>query len=70
MALNIKRGKLARPASFKLTGKDDTKLVRQGAQCWYTRSPVQPGMFVIWADAGLRWYIRIDAIELPNYVEE
>lgn len=71
MALKILPGKLATGARFKLTGTDNVfKCCTAGHAVRYCRSPVFPGMFVVWADYGLRWYLRVNAVDLPNLVEE
>lgn len=70
MALNMQRGTLLVQQEFKLTGQDRHRTCEAGHVVRYSRSPAHPGEFVVWADAGLKWYLRCPAIQLPTIVKE
>lgn len=65
----VLRGTLRVDTEFKCIGIDRhvTKVV--GHVVWYTRSPTNPGEFVVWADSTRKWYVKLPAIQLLDVVQ-
>lgn len=66
MALNFKDARLRKPLTFKRLGSAKTKTCKPGKRVRYTRSPAEPGLFVLFTDVTLRWYAKVDAINLQH----
>lgn len=57
----MKRGTLVRTLTFKLLGKERHATCLAGHAVLFERSPVDPGLFIVWHG---KHYARVDAIDL------
>lgn len=61
----MKRGTLVRSLTFKLVGKERHATCSAGHAILFERSPVDPGLFIVWHG---KHYARVDARDLTSTV--
>lgn len=69
MAFDTKLGTLRRDQQFKRLARNKYVTKTVGHEVLYTRHPINPGEFIVWADRGMKWFVRLPAVQLLDVIQ-